>query len=382
MHIGIVAGEHSGDALGASLIQAIKAQCPHATFSGIAGPLMQAQGCVSLADMNTLAVMGIADVLPKLWSILKVRRHIVRHFLDNPPDIFIGIDAPDFNLPIERRFKAKGIKTVHMVSPSLWAWRQGRIKGIKQSVDLMLCLFPFETHIYETHAVPVAYIGHPAADVLLPAPAQPVCATLGLPTDCKIIALLPGSRQMEISQVGELFMETAQTLYTENKRLHFVLPCAKPSYKPYFEDLKQRMGYDFPLTLLDGRSHEALLAADVVMVTSGTATLETFLYDKPMVVVYRMSAFNWWLAQRLVKVDFCAIPNLLARQAIVPELLQDAATPQACAAALNYWLQHPERVDALRREYDVLRVMLQQQGSTRAATAILALATNPANSPR
>lgn len=373
MHIGIVAGEQSGDALGASLIQAIKALVPHATFSGIAGPLMQAQGCVSLADMNTLAVMGIADVLPKLWGILKVRRHVVRHFLDNPPDIFIGIDAPDFNLPIERRFKAQGIKTVHMVSPSLWAWRQGRIKGIKQSVDLMLCLFPFETQIYEKNAVPVLYIGHPAADVLLPAPAEPVRATLGLPHDRTIIALLPGSRQMEINQVGELFMRTAQALYADDKTLHFVLPCAKPSFKLYFEDLRQRLGFDFPLTLLAGRSHEALLAADVVMVTSGTATLETFLYDKPMVVVYRMSAFNWWLAQRLVKVDFCAIPNLLARQPIVPELLQHAATPEACAHAITGWLKHPERVDALRKEYHVLRVMLQQQGSTRAAKAIVGL---------
>lgn len=371
MHIGIVAGEHSGDALGASLIQAIKALVPNATFSGIAGPLMQAQGCETLADMNTLAVMGIADVLPKLFSILKVRRQIVRHFLDNPPDIFIGIDAPDFNLPIERRFKAQGIKTVHMVSPSLWAWRQGRIKGIKQSVDLMLCLFPFETKIYEAHGVPVLYIGHPAADVLLPAPAEPVRSTLGLPQDKKIIALLPGSRQMEINQVGELFIKTAQALYDKDKHLHFVLPCAKHSFKGQFEILMQRLGCDFPLTLLEGRSHEALLSADVVMVTSGTATLETFLYDKPMVVVYRMSAFNWWLAQRLVKVDFCAIPNLLARQAIVPELLQDAATPAACAAAISTWLEHPERVSALKQQYHELRVMLQQQGSARAAKAIV-----------
>lgn len=373
MHIAIVAGEHSGDALGASLMRAIKAQHPDVTFSGIAGPLMQTEGCVSLADMNTLAVMGIADVVPKLWSILRVGRQLIHHFLSNPPDIFIGIDAPDFNLPIERRFKQRGIKTVHMVSPTLWAWRQGRIRGIKKSVDLILCLFPFETSIYEAHGVPVLYIGHPAADILLPADPAPVRVALGYATNDKIIALLPGSRQMEIDQLGELFLHTAQRLYERDPTLRFVLPCAKPSFKPYFESLMQNLHYTFPLLLLEGQSHEAMMAADVVLVTSGTATLETFLYDKPMVVVYRMSAFNWWLAQRLVKVDFCAIPNLLARRAIVPELLQDAATPQTCFDAIMAWLSDPARVEALKQEYAVLRTMLRQNGSTRAAKAVLGL---------
>lgn len=373
MHIGIVAGEHSGDALGARLIQAIKKEAPHATFSGIAGPLMQAQGCATLADMNTLAVMGIADVLPKLWSILKVRRQVVKHFLDNPPDVFIGIDAPDFNLPIERRFKAHGITTVHMVSPSLWAWRQGRIKGIKQSVDLMLCLFPFETQIYESHGVPVLYIGHPAADDLLPTPTDVARATLNLTTDVKVVALLPGSRQMEINQLGELFLKTAQVMYNKHPTLRFILPCAKPSFKTQFEAMIQDLGCEIPVTLLEGQSHLALQAADLALVTSGTATLETFLYDKPMVVVYRMTPFNWWLAQRLVSVKHCAIPNLLADETIVPELLQDDATPAACAAALSAWLEHPDRVKTLRQRYESLRRDLQQQGSTRAARAILAL---------
>lgn len=386
LHIGIVAGEQSGDALGASLVAAIKAKHPDVKFTGIAGPLMQAQGCETLADMNTLAVMGIADVIPKLWSILSVRRRVLRYFLSNPPDVFIGIDAPDFNLPLEKRFKAQGIKTVHMVSPTLWAWRSNRIHGIKKAVDLMLCLFPFETAIYKAHQVPVAFIGHPAADRLVPSDPGSARAALGISSpstafEGKVVALLPGSRQMEIDRLAPLFLASAQRMYDEDKTLLFILPCAKPSFKTDIESLMRIGQHTFPLRLLDGRAHEALQAADVVLVTSGTATLETFLYDKPMVVVYRMSPFNWWLAKRLVKIQYCAIPNLLANKRLVPELLQEAATPEACAEAMNYWLQNPTSVDNLKHSYRELRTTLQQQASERAAELVLALCSEKPPGP-
>lgn len=377
LKIGICAGEQSGDVLAAELIKAIQKKHPDAEFVGIAGPQMQALGCKPLFPVSDLSVMGVAEVLPKIPAILRIRKKVLQYFLDNPPDIFIGVDAPDFNLPVETRLKNAGIKTVHYVSPTIWAWREGRVHKIKRATDLVLCLFPFELPIYEQYKVPAAYVGHPAADKL-PTLSNRVEMRkhLGYDENAKIVALLPGSREMEIQRLGKLFLAAAHWLHKKDPTIQFVLPLAKPETRKYFENLFKNSHYTYSLKMLNGQAHDAIKASDVVLVTSGTATLETFLLNRPMVVIYKMSGFNWALAKFLVNVKYIALPNILANAPLVPELLQSDATAENCGRAVRDWLEHPEKIAKLKEQYKPFRETLQRGAADQAAKEVLNLIEN------
>jgi lipid-A-disaccharide synthase len=368
--IGICAGEPSGDLLGGGLIEALKRRYPDATFEGIAGDQMVKAGCRVIYPVSDLSVMGVAEVLPNLPRILKMQRHIIQHFLDNPPDIYIGIDAPDFNLPIEKKLKAAKIKTVHYVSPTVWAWRKNRIHGIKKAVDLMLCCFPFEMPIYEQAGIPVAFVGHSAFERLRNVPTmETVRPQFNLSMDRPVVAILPGSRGMEIRYLMPLFMETVKILHAKNPEIQFILPIAKPSLR----DAINAINHEGIIKCVEGNAADVIQSADVVCVASGTATLETFVLRKPMVVAYKMHPFNAWLGKLLVKIDFCAIPNLLARRLMVPEFIQDTATPEALAQPLWNWLTNPSAIAALKAEYDTVRAPFEGDASERASEAIATL---------
>jgi lipid-A-disaccharide synthase len=376
MHIALCAGEPSGDALGADLIQALKGIYPGATFSGIAGSRMQAEGCESLFPMETLSVMGVAEVIPKLPAILSLRKKLIAHFLANPPDVFIGIDAPDFNLGVEKALKKGGIKTVHYVSPTVWAWREKRVLGIKKSTDLMLCVFPFEPAVYEKYKATAKFIGHPAAERFATASARDsLRAELNLGPDDLLITLMPGSRSMEIKHLAPTFLAVAQALSVEYPRCQFILPLAKPEFRAALEQIIQDHKFRLPLTLTEGHSREAMEAGDLVLCTSGTTTLEAMFLNKPMVVAYRMNAFNWWLAQRLVKVKYIAIPNLVADQPLVPEFVQDQATVENLLQAMRGWLENPNRAAECKSRYAPYCNQLRQDASQQAAEAIRELLT-------
>jgi lipid-A-disaccharide synthase len=370
MRIAICSGEPSGDLLAAGLIEALKRYYPKAIFEGVAGEHMVAAGCKAIYPVSDLSVMGVAEVLPKIPHILRMQRSLIKHFLSNPPDIYIGVDAPDFNFPIEKKLKAAGIKTVHYVSPTVWAWRKNRIHGIKKAVDLMLCCFPFETAIYQKAGIPVAFVGHSAFQRLRNAPSQAtVREQYHLDTHKPVVALLPGSRAMEIRYLAPLFMETARLLHTKYPDIQFILPVAKPSLREAILALNT----DNRVQCVDGQAERVIQAADVVCVASGTATLETFVLKKPLVVAYCMHPFNAWLAKYLVKIEHCAIPNLLAGRAIVPELLQDAATPAALAAEVMRWLTDRNAVAQLQQTYATLRAPFENDASEQAAKAVIAI---------
>ena len=349
MRIGIVAGEASGDLLGAGLIRAIKQRLPDAVIEGIAGPAMVAQGCTALFPAEKLAVMGFVEVLGRYRELHGIRTQLIRYFIDNPPDVFIGIDAPDFNLGLERALKEAGIPTVHYVSPSVWAWRQWRLRKIARSTDLMLTLFPFEAAFYEAHHVPVRFVGHPLAE-MIPDVADPHAArvALGLPAHGKIVALLPGSRMSEVNALGVTFIQAAQWCAQQRPDVHFVAPLATPATRELFGQLVKTHAPMLPLTIIAGRSREVMAAADVVLLASGTATLEALLLKRPMVVAYRLARLTYWLAKWLVKVPYVSLPNLLAGKGIVEEYIQDAATPENLGMAVLQLLEQPQSVLALQ----------------------------------
>lgn len=385
MHIGIVAGEASGDILGAGLMRALKQHYPNAHFSGIGGRAMLAEGMNSLFPLETLSVMGIVEVLKHLPRLLNCRNQLCKHFLDNPPAVFIGIDAPDFNLNLEQMLRETGIKTVHYVSPTVWAWREGRLKKIVKACDLMLTLFPFEAQYYRDHQVRVKFVGHPLADNLAlnpiaesPQHAEParvqVRQQLGIAGYKTVIALLPGSRRQEIQQLAPLFLQTAQQLIEQHgDNLHFIMPLAHPRFKAQIDEYQQLLKCELPITLLDGQAQHAMLAADVVLVASGTATLEAMLCKRPMVVAYRMATLTYWLAKWLVRLPHFSLPNLLARRELVPEFLQHEATAQNLAKAVNYWLDNPEQVLVLQHQFYDLHAQLKRGASEEAARAIVGL---------
>jgi lipid-A-disaccharide synthase len=374
MRIGICVGEASGDTLAAELIKAIKRKHPEAEFVGIAGPQMLSESCKALFPVSDLSVMGVAEVLPKIPKILRIRKQLLQYFLENPPDIFIGVDAPDFNLPLEAKLKAAGIKTAHFVSPTIWAWREGRVHKIKKSTDLMLCLFPFELSIYEKYKVPAVYVGHPAADKLPTlCNKHEVRQNLGYENDAKVVALLPGSRKMEIERMGKLFLEAAHWLHRKDANIQFILPLAKTETREYFDKLFKASHYTYSLKIIDGKAYDAIKASDVVLVTSGTATLESFLLNRPMVVVYKMGALNWFLAKLLVKVKYIALPNIIADAPLVPEMLQHEATAENCGRAVLDWLKQPEKVKRLKERYKPLQENLRRSAAEQAANAILKL---------
>lgn len=372
MRIGVLAGEASGDILGSRVLKELRAQCDELIVEGIGGPLMEAQGLTSMFPMDRLSIMGFVEPLKRLPELLHIRRAVFEHFRDNPPDIFLGIDSPDFNLRLERKLREQGIKTAHLVSPSVWAWRQGRVKKIKQSVDLMLCLFPFETQVYQDHQVPVRFVGHPLADEL-PNRVDALAArqALGLATDNKLLAMLPGSRSGEVSRLAPAFLAAARLLWQQNPQLRFVMPAANTAREVELKALLAQQP-DLPVTLVCGHSRETMAAADAVLLASGTATLEAALIKRPMVVTYRMAAFSWWLVTRLVKISFAALPNVLAGRSVVPELLQDAAVPEAMAAAIEPLLVD-EAVANQLQAFDRIHVQLKQGYAAKSANALLQL---------
>lgn len=376
MRIYLVAGELSGDILGAGLMRSLKARHADIEFRGIGGPRMIAEGLDSLYPLETLSVMGLVEVLKHLPELLRVRRHLKRDALAWRPDVMVGIDAPDFNLGLERALRETGIATAHYVSPSVWAWRQGRVKGIARAVDAMLTLLPFEAAFYERHRVPVAFVGHPLADELpLINDRDGARAELGLPSTAPVLAILPGSRANEIRFLGATFLAAAERLCERIAALRLVIPAASPQRRRELETLLT----DYPavrerLTLTDGRSREAMVASDAVLLASGTAALEAMLCHRPMVVAYRMAPATHWLAQRLVKTEWISLPNLIARETLVPELIQHAATPEAIAEHLMTWLDDSAARQALEARFATLHAGLQRGASERAAEAIGALA--------
>ncbi len=370
LRVALVAGETSGDILGAGLMQAIKARHPDVEFIGVGGARMEAEGLKSYFSMERLAVMGLVEVLGRLFELLGRRRQLARDLIAAQPDVFIGIDAPDFNLGLELRLRRAGIRTVHYVSPSVWAWRQKRVLKIREACDLMLTLFPFEAQFYDEHQVPVRFVGHPLADAI-PQQADRVAArqALDLPQDEPVVALMPGSRGGEVARLGELFLDAAIRLRALRPGIRFLLPCATPERR---EQLEQMLaGRDLPLTLLNGRSHEALAACDAVLIASGTATLEALLYKRPMVVAYRVAPMTYRILKRLVKSPYISLPNLLAERLLVPELIQDAATAEALAQAIAPLIDGGQ---VQTEGFDVIHRALRRDASVSAADAVLKLA--------
>jgi lipid-A-disaccharide synthase len=368
LRIALVAGEASGDILGSGLMRAIKARHPQVEFIGVGGPLMEAEGMVSYFPMERLSVMGLVEVLGRLRELMAKRKELIQTLINEKPDAFIGIDAPDFTLNIELQLRRAGIKTVHYVSPSVWAWRQKRVLKIREGCDLMLTLLPFEARFYEEKGVPVKFVGHPLADTIpLQADRSAARAELGL-ADGPVVALMPGSRGGEVGRLGGLFFDAAERLLAARPGVRFVLPCASPQRRAQVEQLLQ--GRDLSVQLLDGRSHVALAACDAVLIASGTATLEALLYKRPMVVAYRLAPLTFWILKRLVKSPYVSLPNLLAQRLLVPELLQDDATAEALAQQLLPLLD-----DGLAQTagFDEIHRTLRRDASNQAAEAVLNL---------
>ncbi|HUS23873.1 MAG TPA: lipid-A-disaccharide synthase [Candidatus Binatia bacterium] len=374
LRFALVAGEASGDLLGAALIRALRERFPGASFSGVAGPRMAEAGCEVLAPVETLSVMGFAEVVRHLPRILSLRRRLLARFGAERPDLYIGIDAPDFNLGIERALRAGGLRTAHVVSPSVWAWRQGRVHGIARSVDLMLCLLPFEPRFYDGHGVRAAYVGHPLADELddsVP-PAQ-ARAALGLPAGDPVVAVLPGSRGFEAKYLAPAFAQAAALLARSRPALRFVVPVARPHLRPAIDAAIARHAPGLRWHLLDGQSRAAMQSADAVLIASGTATLECLLLGRPMVIAYKASPVSVFIVRRLVKVRHAGLPNLLTDQPRVPELLQEDATPERLAAAVEALLAQPEARARQLESFDAVRRELRRGAAARAAAAIAEL---------
>jgi len=373
LRIGIVVGEASGDQLGAGLIKALQSSHPDAIFEGVGGVKMQALGCTSLYPMETLSVMGFVEPLKRLPELLRMRRGLVKHFIAHPPDVFVGIDAPDFNLGIELRLKKAGIPTVHYVSPSVWAWRQGRIKKIARAVDHMLTLLPFEADFYHHHNVPVTFVGHPLADDLPLVPDMSSArAQLNLPSDGPVIALLPGSRQSEVALLGQLFLDAARLCLKANPELTFVLPAANPERRQQIDAMLVDVD-DLPITLLDGQSHLAMEAADVVLLASGTTALEAMLLKKPMVVSYKAGWLTYAIISRMLKVPYVSLPNLLADRELVPEVLQDDATAETLSILLLERLGDSTLAVKLRSDFTEIHQQIKCNGNQKAAAAVLSM---------
>ncbi|WP_186309179.1 lipid-A-disaccharide synthase [Pseudomonas oryzihabitans] len=370
MRVALVAGEASGDLLGAGLMQALRAQHPHISFMGVGGPRMEAEGLISEFPMERLAVMGLVEVLGRLRELLGRRKALIAQLLEARPDVFIGIDAPDFVLEIEAQLHRAGIPAVHYVSPSVWAWRQKRVLKIRDGCDLMLTLFPFEARFYEEQQVPVRFVGHPLADTI-PLDSDRLAArqALGLPQDGQVIALLPGSRGGEVGRLGALFLDAAAQLLAVRPEVRFVLPCANAARRAQVEQLLAGRS-PLPLLLTDGRSHEVLAACDGVLIASGTATLETLLFKRPMVVAYRVAPLTYLILKQLVKSPYISLPNLLAGRKLVPELIQHEATPERLVAELLPLLEHPEQQTD---SFAAIHLSLRRDASVQAARAVLEL---------
>ncbi|KAF1703514.1 lipid-A-disaccharide synthase [Pseudoxanthomonas kaohsiungensis] len=373
----LVAGEASGDALGAGLVEELRRRFPDARFAGIGGDAMRAAGVETWHDASELAVMGLFEVLRHLPRLLKLRREFRARALAWRPDVVIGIDAPDFNLGVERWFKQRGVPTVHYVSPSVWAWREKRAEKIGASADRVLCLFPMEPAIYARHGVDARFVGHPMADAMPLHPDREAArAALGLPAGAPVLAVLPGSRLGEIERLGEVFFEAAWQVAEEMRALHVVVPAANARCRELLQAQMSRSALPVMHShLLDGQARTALAAADVVLLASGTATLEAMLSKRPMVVGYRVSPLTYRIVRALglLKVDRYALPNVLAGEDLAPELMQDDCTPARLADAVLTWFQSPAAVAALQPKYLALHEQLRQGASASAAAAVASL---------
>ena len=376
LHIGIIAGEASGDYLGAKLIHSLRTLHKDISVEGIGGPEMENEGCRNLYPMERLSVMGLFEVMGRFRELYRIRRKIINHFLENPPDIFIGIDAPDFTLKVESVLKKQGIKTVHYVSPQVWAWREYRIKKIARAVNRMLVLLPFEEDYYRKHNIPATYVGHHAADEI-EFETDPNIArqSLALPEDKKIIAIMPGSRNMEMQRLSEVFLATANWCYQRRQDIHFVTNLVNEQAKLQFEELANSHDYAaLPLSIFSGKSHEVLQAVDVALLASGTITLETMLYKKPMVVAYKINPLTYYLIKPLVKIKYGSLPNILAGGNIVPECIQGDCRVEKMGPLLLGYLDNDEKVVALKNRFLEIHKQLKQNASEKAAASVLELA--------
>jgi lipid-A-disaccharide synthase len=377
LRIGLVAGEASGDQLGAALIAALRARHPDVRCFGVAGPKMRAQGCEAWAPADELAVMGLAEVLRHLPRLLGLRARLRRRFLEARPHVFVGIDAPEFNLGLAARLKRAGLRTVQYVSPQVWAWRQGRVRTIGQAVDRVLCLLPFESEFYERHGVHASFVGHPLADQIPLDPDRPAARrALGLDPGALVFALLPGSRVGEVERLAAPFIDAAKAIAATRPDALFVAPMASAATRRVFERIAALSGLP-AVRIVDGDSHRVLAAADAVLVASGTATLETLLSKRPMVVAYRLSGLTAFLLRRLrlIKVPYFSQPNLLVGRRFVPEFFQEEARGEALAAAILGLLGDEAYLSELQREFRRVHETLRRGGAAAAADVILQLET-------
>ena len=373
--IALVAGETSGDILGAGLIRALKARHPDARFVGVAGPLMQAEGCEVWYEMEELAVMGIVEVLGRLRRLLTIRKDLTQRFIALRPDVFVGIDAPDFNITLEGNLKRAGIRTVHYVSPSVWAWRQKRVFKIGRNTDMVLAFLPFEKAFYDRFNVPCRFIGHTMADAMpLQPDKQAARRELGIAADAICLGLLPGSRGAEVEMLSADFLRAAQLLRQRYPALEIVVPLVNAKRRAQFEQIKAEIAPELPMHLLDGKGRQAMIASDAAILASGTAALECMLAKCPMVVGYRMKPVTFWLAKRLVKTPYVSLPNLLAGRELVKELLQDECQPQTLAAALEPLLHAGAERDALLETFTQLHQQIRWNADEQAADAVLEIA--------
>lgn len=382
--IGIVAGEASGDLLGSHLMEALKQAVPGVRFIGIGGTKMQAVGMQVLFPMEKLAVRGYVEVLRHYCEIVGIRRKLRTYFCTNPPDLFIGVDAPDFNLDLELKLKERGIPVIHYISPSIWAWRGERIHKIKRAVSHMLALFPFEAPLYEKAGIPVTYVGHPLADMLPTVPDRAAMREkIRVPLQNKVFAFLPGSRQSEVRYLAATFIETAKLILHKLPEARFLVPLASSETRRIFEEtLYHCEGWDLPITILFGHAHDAIIAADIVLVASGTATLEAALLKRPMVITYKMPGLSWWLMQRKKYQAFAGLPNILAGKFVVPELLQEDATAENLAQALLNLLFNAQAVADLEAIFTDMHSTLRQGNAHKVAQAILPYLSEQKNAHR
>ena len=374
--IALVAGEVSGDILGAGLINALKLHYPNARFIGVAGEQMKKAGCETLFDMEELSVMGLAEVLKHLPRLLKRRKQVIETMLEMKPDVFIGIDAPDFNLTVEEKLKANGIKTIHYVSPSVWAWRQNRVHKIKRATDLVLAFLPFEKAFYDKFDTPCRFIGHTMADAIALKPNRTeACEKLGLDESKRYVAILMGSRGSEIQFLAEPFLKTAQLLKEKHPDLKFLVPMVNEKRQAQLEAIKANITPELELHILQGQARQAMIAAECTLLASGTAALEAMLCKSPMVVGYKMKPLTYWLAKKLVKTDYISLPNLLANAPLVPEMIQEECNPDNLAWSLNHYLSNDveslKQKNELKHRFTDLHKLIQCDADAQAAQAVV-----------
>jgi len=384
LRIAIVAGELSGDNLGAAFIRAVRARCPEVEFSGIAGPRMVAEGCECLEPSESLAVMGLFEVLSHLPRLLRLRRRVRHHFLAARPDLFIGVDAPEFNLNLAPALHKAGIPTVQYVSPQVWAWRQGRVARMARFLDLVLCLLPFEKRFYAEHGLAAEFVGHPLADQVPLVPDRAAARqALGLQAGGEVVAILPGSRRGEVARLGSDFAGAVAWLAARRPGIRFVAPMANAGAREMFSQALAFYAPGVAVDLLDGQAQQSMVAADAVLVASGTATLETLLCKRPMVVAYRLGGLTAWVLRSmgLMKAPHFAQPNLLAGRRVVPEIFQEEVTPERLGREVTHWLDHPAQCAELEQLFGEIHLQLRRDASDQAAEAVLKLLQSKGSEP-